>query len=690
MSDLLLELFSEEIPARMQTRAAEQLRDLLKEALAAEGIAWSEAEAFATPRRLALVAHGLPPKQQDRPVERKGPRVGAPEAAIEGFLRSLGDVDYRLEERDERKGQAVYAIYTAMGRATAEILAEIMPALLAKFPWPKSMRWGEGEARWVRPLHGIICLHDGAIVPFEFAGIKTGRITRGHRFMAPDAIEIPDHDGYQPQLEAAYVMLDGDRRRNLIAKHATELAQNQGLRLRDDPGLLHELEGLAEWPVPLMGRIDRQFMTLPTEVLVISMRSHQKYLAVETVEGELAPWFVTVANIEAADSGAAVIAGNERVLRARLWDAKFFWDQDLATPLEDRLPKLETIVFHAELGTLREKVERIEQLAAVIANAVDADAKHAARAARLAKSDLVTGMVGEFPELQGLMGSYYARAHGETEDVAKAIADHYSPQGPNDGCPSAPIAVAVALADKIDTLAGFFAAAIAPTGSSDPFALRRAALGVIRLILENGVRLDLRNLLLHAVNGYADRFDEMRPDYIQGNLWLFVLDRLKVQQRENGVRHDIINAVGDDEKGDLVGIVARVRALQRMIETADGANLLAGYRRAESIVTQSPELKGQDFDSESYDKSLFTQEEEHELASQLEEINADIRNAVEAEAFEEAVRGAARIRVPIDRFFENVMVNVEDDKVRLNRLRLLASIPTELAPLADFSVIEHL
>ncbi|MEO1019455.1 MAG: glycine--tRNA ligase subunit beta, partial [Pseudomonadota bacterium] len=364
MTSLLFELFSEEIPARMQVRAAEQLRDLLGEVITSEGLAWQEARVFATARRLALTAHGLPLVQADRPIERKGPRVGAPQAAMDGFLRSLGDVDYRLEERAEKKGEAVYALYTAKGRSTAEILGEALPNLLAKFPWPKSMRWGDGDARWVRPLQAIVCLLDGEIVPFAFAGIDAGRTTFGHRFMAPDAIEISGADDYRPQLEAAYVMLDGAQRRELIAERASLIASQQGLVLRNDPGLLRELEGLAEWPVLLLGAIDPQFMDLPAEVLVISMRSHQKYLALETADGALAARFIIVANIEAKDGGAAIIAGNERVLRARLWDAKFFWDRDLKKPLEERLPALENMVFQAELGTLREKVERIERLAA--------------------------------------------------------------------------------------------------------------------------------------------------------------------------------------------------------------------------------------------------------------------------------------------------------------------------------------
>ncbi len=688
MSRLLLELFSEEIPARMQSRAAAQLQELVEAALKSEGLAWDKASPFATPRRLVLIAEGLPEKQADRTVERKGPRVGAPQQAMDGFLRSLGDVDYRLEQREEKKASVHYAIYEAKGRSTSAILSEALPTILGKFPWPKSMRWGDGEARWVRPLHSILCLLGDEIVPFEFAGIASGRLTYGHRFVAPEPIEIKTIEGYRGQVERAYVRLDGDDRRQLIEDRARGLANAQGLQLRADPGLLRELEGLAEWPTPLLGRIDEEFMTLPSEVLVTSMRSHQKYLALETSDGSLAPYFVAVANIEAADGGTAIVAGNERVLRARLWDAKFFWDQDLAVVLEDRLPSLETMVFHADLGTVRERIERLEILAQSLASSIEgADPALARRAARLAKCDLVSGMVGEFPELQGLMGSYYARAHGEPEPVAQAIADHYSPQGPNDRCPDAPESIAVALADKIDTLAGFYSAGIKPTGSSDPFALRRAALGVIRLILENNVRLDLWHMLDRAIEAYGEQSYDQREGIVS-DLRIFLIERLKVQQRQHGVRHDIIEAVISDNKPDLVGLVARVRALQAMIETPEGTDLLAGCKRAQNIVKQSPEFADPATLHRAIDQKQLVEAEECALNEALEDAEPRLRSAIESERFEDAVQIAASLRQPIDRFFDHVMVNVEGEAVRLNRLRLLAKISQELQPLADFSIIE--
>ena len=497
MPELLIELFSEEIPARMQDQARADLARLVKAGLEEAGLSPSSVRTFATPRRLVLVANDVPTTQPDRTIEKRGPRVDAPQQAKDGFLASLQGVEHRLEERDEgKKGRVLYAITAQAGAPAAVVVQELLEGVLQRFPWPKAMRWGSGEVRWVRPMQSIICMLDGEVVPVRFGDVVAGRTTFGHRFMAPAAIEVTGYADLSKKLEAAYVMLDQDDRRQLILERATKLAADQGLVLKDDPSLIEELKGLVEWPVPLIGRIEATFMELPAEVLVTSMREHQKYLCTMSSSGSLADRFVTVANRETTDGGSAVIAGNERVLRARLWDAKFFWGKDRERRLEDKLPQLSKMVFHAELGSLEAKVQRLTGLMGELARYLPAlNVIAGERAALLAKCDLVSGMVGEFPELQGTMGGYYARHQGESDAVASAIAEHYAPKGPDDDCPAAPVSVAVALADKLDTLAGFFAAGIRPTGSKDPFALRRAALGVIRLVTENDVRLPLKKVI---------------------------------------------------------------------------------------------------------------------------------------------------------------------------------------------------
>ena len=689
MAELLLELFSEEIPARMQRQAAADLVARVSQALAASGIEGRQAQLHATPRRLVVSFENLPLATADQTIERRGPRVDAPEKARAGFLGSLGSVDYTLGEIEDKKGRFLAASYVEPGRSTASVVAEAIPPILAQFPWPRSMRWGAGEERWVRPLQAILCLFDGVVVPFSFAGIDSGRRTFGHRFMAPAAIEVRDFTDYREKLAAAHVILDAADRRDLIKTKASALAEAAGCRLRPDPALLDEIAGLVEWPVPLIGRIDEPFMAIPPEVLVTTMRANQKYLALEDSDGRLAPYFVTVANIEAPDGGAAIIAGNERVLRARLWDAKFFWEQDLKTPLEAFLPKLDAMVFHAALGTMREKVERLETLAVAIADQIGSDRLVVERAARLAKADLVSGMVGEFPEVQGIMGGHYARAQGEEPAVAQAIAEHYRPLGPGDACPTAPVSVAVALADKLDTLVGFFAANIRPTGSKDPFALRRAALGVIRLVTENGLRLDLGPLFAVALSAHGQRFAGVDPTSLAGDLSSFFIDRLKVQARERGVRHDLIEAViARRADGDLVRVLALVQALQDFLATADGANLLAAYRRAANIVRIEEKKDAATFTGP-IDPALLVEPAEAALVDGLEATRAAVRRHLAAESFGDAMAALAALRPTVDSFFDAVLVNVNDAALRLNRLKILTLLRDDVDVIADFAAIEE-
>jgi glycyl-tRNA synthetase beta chain len=674
MPELLLELLSEEIPARMQVQAADDLATLVGTLLRESGLTFDEPIArWSTPRRLAIVVRGVPAKQADRQVERRGPRKDAPAQALDGFLRSLRGLEHRLVERDDPKGKVLFALVEEPGRATAEILGEALPGLLARFPWPKSMRWGDGEARWVRPLRSILCLFDGEVVPFEFGGVRSGNTTEGHRFIQPARFEVPSATEYLVDVAQGSVQLDPSERKEQIRLPATRLASAFGLRLRRDEDLLDELAGLVEWPKPLLGRIDPGFMDLPPEVLVTTMRTHQRYLALEHGDGRLADRFVVVANIAADDGGAAIVQGNERVLRARLWDARFFWEQDRRRPLEDGLAKLESVVFHAELGTQGERVRRLVALAGQLAAHVPgAHRALAERAAVLAKADLVTGLVGEFPELQGIVGGHIALAQGEPEAVARAIAEHYAPKGPDDICPREPVSVAVALADRLDTLTGFLGAGIRPTGSKDPFALRRAALGVIRLILENGLRLPLR-----AVTGA-----------VAADLLAFLADRLKVHLRGEGVRHDLIAAVfaaGADD--DLVRLIARVRALQAFMATDDGRNLLAGYRRAANIVAIERKKEGREHIEPPY-PHLVREPAERDLVEALGRAQALIAPAIEGEDFAGAMREVARLRVPIDAFFEAVMVNAPEPELRANRLCMLNSIRRALGGIADFSLIE--
>lgn len=691
MAELLLELFGEEIPARMQERARSDLAELLRGLFLETGLAFDEPiRSFATPRRLAAVATGLPARRPDRVSERRGPREDAPVAAIEGFKRALPAEGVTVEVREEKKGRVLWAIVREPGSSTRDLLAARLPELLARFPWPKSMRWGAGEARWVRPLRSILCLLDGEVVPFSFAGVESGATTYGHRFHAPAPLRPKSFTEYERALAGARVLLDPLERRRRILEGAERLAAGEGLRLVRDEGLLDEIVGLVEWPVPLLGRIDPAFMDIPSEVLALTMRQNQRYLALETPDGRLAPAFVLVANIEAEDGGAAIVAGNERVLRARLWDARFFWELDKRQSLESRLPRLETMVFHEKLGSQSERVERLVALAGSLAGFVPgADRILSERAALLAKTDLVTGMVGEFPELQGIMGGHYARVQGEPEAVARAIAEHYRPKGPEDRCPSAPESVVLALADRIDQLVGFFAAGIRPSGTKDPFALRRAALGVIRLVSENRLRLPLRRAFADALEGYGARFAEVDRAALGDELLRFLADRLVVHLRGEGVRHDHIAAVlavGLDD--DLVRLQARVEALRAFLDSREGRDLLAGFRRAANIVTIEERKDGRSYRGEPR-RELLRASEEIGLFEALEVAGPRIATALAAEDWAGAMAALAALRSPIDAFFDRVMVNVPEPELRVNRLFMLSRIGSALGEVADFARIEE-
>ncbi|RXF68087.1 glycine--tRNA ligase subunit beta [Hansschlegelia zhihuaiae] len=830
MPDLLLELLSEEIPARMQARAADDLKRLVTDALVERGLVYEGAKAFATPRRLALVVGGLPARQPDRTEERKGPRVGAPEKAVEGFLKAAGlsSIDEAVVQPDP-KGDFYVARMSRPGRPATEVIAEILPDIVRSFPWPKSMRWGSGTLRWVRPLHSIVATfgvpqEDPEIVRFEVDGIVSGDETRGHRVHAPEPFRVRRFEDYEAGLLKAHVVLDPERRRDVIRADARTLAEAQNLELVEDEALIEEVAGLVEWPVVLMGEFDEAFLEVPDEVIRATIRANQKCfvlrrgeeLARPTAGGgrvgvgfgsltkqkpgvaapapvpetpgsrsRLASRFVLVANLEAADGGAAIVHGNERVVRARLADARFFWETDKKTRLEDRLEKLRSITFHEKLGTQFERVERIARLAKELALTLWGDealASNAETAARLAKADLVTEMVGEFPELQGLMGRYYAEAEGQDPEVAAAIEEHYRPQGPSDRVPTAPVSIAVALADKIDTLVGFWAIDEKPTGSKDPFALRRAALGVVRIVLENELRLELEPVLfiasaltrmhayftvrtetyeeledLSSVFGEIGRLaetyagstkavdienaEEQFGDLSIGlDLLVFLADRLKIQLREQGARHDLVDAVfasgassplpggerslGDSRAGegassspempvplhpalradlspqgrgegraassandDLVLVVRRVEALGKLLETEDGKNLLAGYRRAANILRAEEKKDGAGAFDGQPDGALLKEAAEIDLSAALDVAEPAAADALAREDFAAATAALGSLRPAVDAFFDLVTVNDPDPALRANRLRLLARLRRATRAVADFDRI---
>jgi glycyl-tRNA synthetase beta chain len=702
MPDLLLELFSEEIPARMQAKAAEDLRKLVTNRLVEAGLVYEGASSFATPRRLALTVHGIPAKQPDVKEEKKGPKVGAPEQAIAGFLRGAGltSIDQATVQAD-KKGDFYVAITEKAGRDAIDVITDILHATISTFPWPKSMRWGEASAKpgsltWVRPLHSIIATfgpetEEPAIVPLDIGGIKAGNVTRGHRFLSAGEITVRRFDDYVASLEKAKVVLDPARRMDIIRTDAKNLAFAQGYELVEDEGLLAEVAGLVEWPVVLMGTFDKAFLDIPGEVIRATIRTNQKcFVLRDPKTGKLANKFLLTANIEASDGGKAIVAGNERVIRARLSDAKFFYDTDLKTKLEDRLPKFDGIVFHEKLGTQAERIARIVALAKELAPLVKADPAKAERAAQLCKADLLTEVVGEFPELQGLMGKYYAQAQGEDAAVAAASEDHYKPVGPKDSVPTDPVSIAVALADKIDTLVGFWAIDEKPTGSKDPYALRRAALGVIRIILDNRILLSLRGVVeSHAENGFGKPYSETAEKI--DNLMAFFEDRLAVQLREQNARHDLVDAVLETgslvEGHRLVSIVDRVETLGKFLDTDDGKNLLAGVKRASNIL-RIEEKKDGKFYSDAPDASLLKLPEEQALAAAVAAAKREASAAVAREDFAAAMSAIAKLRPTVDAFFDRVKVNDDDKAVRENRLKLLNEIREATRAVADFSKIE--
>lgn len=685
MPDLLIELFSEEIPARMQPGAREALKKLVTDGLVEAGLTYAHAAAFSTPRRLTLALEGLSAESPTLREERKGPSTGANEKAIEGFLRSTGLTLEQLEVRDDKKGQVYFAVVEKPGRTAPEIVAEVLEKTIRTFPWPKSMRWGSGTLKWVRPLHSILCLlttEAGAeVVDLEVEGIRSGNTTEGHRFMAPGRFAVTGFDDYVAKLKAAKVVLDSAEREDILWNEAQTLAFARGLELVPDRGLLAEVAGLVEWPVALMGDIAETFLGLPPEVLQTSMKEHQKFFSVKNPKTGRIEGFVTVANRETADHGATILKGNLKVLSARLSDAKFFWEHDLrivkTEGLEGMGEGLAQVTFHNKLGSQAARIERIEALAQEIAPMVRAQPDLAAEAARVVKSDLRSAMVGEFPELQGLMGSYYARAAGLPEAVANACKGHYSPLGPSDEVPSEPVTVAVALADKIDTLTGFWAIDEKPTGSKDPFALRRAALGVIRLVLANGLRLDLAKVFATA-NDKTDAAD----------LLAFFHDRLKVFMKDQNIRHDVIDAVlampGND---DLTLVVKRAEALAAFLKTEDGGNLIQGFKRANNILSQAEAKDGVEY-SFGADPKFAEGAEETALFAALDAAEAAIGPAMAAEEFGAAMAAMAALRAPIDAFFTAVQINAGNEILRRNRLNLLSRIRQICLSVADLTKIE--
>ncbi|AUJ63459.1 glycine--tRNA ligase subunit beta [Aestuarium zhoushanense] len=685
MPNLLIELFSEEIPARMQAKAADDLRKMVTDGLVEAGLTYVGAAAFSTPRRLTLSIDDLLAESKPVREERKGPATTAPEQAIEGFLRSTGLTIDQLEVRDQKKGQAYFAVIEKPRRKAAEVIAEVLEQTIRNFPWPKSMRWGAGPLRWVRPLHSIVCILSDAdgneVVPVDIDGITSSNTTKGHRFMAPDAFSVTGFDDYEAKLKRAKVILRADERADAIWQDATNMAFAAGLEVVDDKGLLAEVSGLVEWPVVLMGSIDDAFLGLPPEVLQTSMKEHQKFFSVRNPKTGRIEKFITVANIETADQGATILKGNQKVLFARLSDAKFFWENDLRTVeragLEAMGAPLANVTFHNKLGSQAERIGRIAVLAKELAPVVGADAAEAELAAKVAKCDLSSEMVYEFPELQGIMGRYYAKSANLSDAVADACRDHYSPLGPSDDVPTEAVSVAVALADKLDTLTGFWAIDEKPTGSKDPFALRRAALGVIRLILSNGLTLKLSDVIAKA-NAGADAAD----------LLSFFHDRLKVFLRDEGIRHDVIDAcLAMDGSDDIALLVKRARALQDMMGTEDGTNLLQGYKRASNILSQAEDKDGVEY-SFGADVKFAEGDAEKALFAALDTAEAAIAPAMKAEDFAAAMSAMASLRGPIDGFFEAVQVNSENEIIRRNRLNLLSRIRTICTSVADLSRVD--
>jgi glycyl-tRNA synthetase beta chain len=736
MSELLIELFSEEIPARMQVKAAEDLRSLITNGLVEAGLTYEGARQHATPRRLVLSVEGLADKARDTVEERKGPRVDAPQAALDGFLKSTGLSLGQLTKQDDKKGQFYMATIKKTGRATTDVVAELLPNVIRNFPWPKSMRWGAGSLRWVRPLHSIICTFDGEVVPLSVDGIKSGNVTRGHRFLSPGEISVKRYEDYDLSLAKRYVVVDEKARVEAIRHDAKNVAMAQGLELIEDEALLKEVAGLVEWPVVLMGEFDEAFLVVPPEVIITTIKNNQKCFCLKGKGGKLANKYILVSNQIASDGGKEIIHGNNKVIAARLSDAKFFWDQDRKTKLVDFLPKLKPITFHAKLGSQEQRSMFVKGLAIQIGQKIGSEPKATFLAGQLAKADLVTGMVGEFPELQGVMGGYYALAEGYDQITAAAIREHWKPQGPSDTIPTSNVGMAIALADKLHTLSRFWWIDEKPTGSKDPYALRRASLGVVRIILEGNLRLSLKKLIVPMLTVEAlveknmadaratfkvaeileslgqgellleihqklmplkndqsqlSQFHEeftQRAQIVTSDLLAFFADRLKVYLKDQGARHDLIDAVfslgGQD---DLLMVTRRVEALSKFLDTDDGKNLLAGVKRASNILRIEEKKDNKTYRGDVNPGQLIKGEEKA-LHSAISQASALARKAVEQEDFEAAMKAIAKLRAPVDEFFEGVTVNDKDATFRENRLRLLNRIREATAEVADFSKIE--
>ena len=699
MAEFLLELFSEEIPARMQAKAADDLKDLITKGLTDKGLTFTKAEAHSTPRRITVVVDGLPLENSPAPIDKKGPSITSPQQALDGFLKSVGQTNFdKCVQEETPKGTFWFYREAVKGQPAPDVLVDILIDAMRKFTWPKSMRWASNNFMWVRPIHSILAAFDGKVLKssknidgFSIgmdSRVSFGTTTQGHRFLSSGKIEVSNFADYREKLKNAHVLLAREDRKAIISKQSQELANKEGLKIREDEALFEEIVGLVEWPVPLVGTFEKEYLDVPQEVLISTMRGNQKYIALLDDAGKLSNKFIVVANMITEDGGKQVVAGNEKVLRARLSDAKFFWDQDRRQKLESRLPALEQITFHQKLGTVRDRVSRLHSLAQEIAELLGYDGKAAARAAELCKADLTSGVVYQFPEVQGTMGRYYALHDKEKPEVAQAIAEHYKPVGANDTCPTAPVSIAVALADKLDALVGFFAIDEKPTGSKDPFALRRAALGVIRIILENKLRVSLGLLFTKSYQLYAGKIKNLRPQAeVTKDLVQFFTERLKVALKDQGMRHDLVDAVlATGEDHDIARIVMRAELLKKFLATEDGANLLAAYKRASNILRIEEKKDNAAYDG-IWDRTLIKEDAEKDLSMALDAdwIQKDL---IGLEKYEEATMGMAALRKPVDRFFDEILVNAEDGAVRINRLRLLSMIRNVMNKVADFSKLE--
>jgi glycyl-tRNA synthetase beta chain len=708
MAEFLLELFSEEIPARMQVKAADDLKDLITKGLTDKGLTFTKAEAHSTPRRVTIVVDGLPLENNPAPIDKKGPSITSPQQALDGFLKSIGQTNFdKCVQEETPKGTFWFYREAVKAQPTKEILSNLVADVLKKITWPKSMRWSNYSFQWVRPLRSqMLAIFDGQPLPGMFAPdmLKNALLvasdntfkaeyvtnTKGHRFLSSGKIEVSNFADYREKLKKAHVLLSREERKDIISKQSQELANKAGLKIREDEALFEEIVGLVEWPVPLVGEFEKEYLDVPQEVLISTMRGNQKYIALLDAAGKLSNKFIVVANMITEDGGKQVVAGNEKVLRARLSDAKFFWDQDRRQKLESRLPALEQITFHQKLGTVRDRVSRLHSLAQEIAELLGYDGKAAARAAELCKADLTSGVVYQFPEVQGTMGRYYALHDKEKPEVAQAIAEHYKPVGANDTCPTAPVSIAVALADKLDALVGFFAIDEKPTGSKDPFALRRAALGVIRIILENKLRVSLTMLFQKSYQLYGGKIKGLRPEAdVTKDLTQFFTERLKVALKDQGVRHDLIDAVfaakSDD---DLTRVVARVNAVQDFVKTEDGTNLLAGYKRATNILRIEEKKDGKSYSGKDVKESLLAEEQEKNLFAALGASGGKIKADLAKEDYKAVMSGMSGIRSAVDAFFDKILVNAPDASLRANRLSMLASIAGTMNEVADFSKLE--